>query len=304
MPITLTPVGPGNFIGPGLPLSAHSSYGGDLDNTTQWQVFFFSDSDRTKQLARYFTFDDVTTINFSPFPIQGADHQNFANWLSDGQTVYWDARLQVADTTVDESNGSATWSNTVGLYQLIQQINTTAGTGNFTTTDRANLTATQAQATAAATNTAEILGNVLTTVTTAAGDVVTGIGNLFKPFTLDVLTLQEVTSGETCDPVSVGDLEFFFGIVVRSTTIPTWYGIGGLDGRHYEPQLALLNVFRGTEMVSRIPIHTADYMLTPVPGQESSTQAQLVYLAVAPNLSLEVWWGNGVCGQVYLLRLP
>lgn len=304
MAITITPVGPGTFIGPGLPLTAHTDFGGTLDFTTLWQLFFFSDSDRTKQLAKYETSNDVATITAIPFPITGADHQNFANWLSDGQTVYWDARIDVEGDIVDESNGSATWSNTVGLYQLLQQIQTQAGTGQFTTTDRSNLATIQTNVNAALTNTADILGNVISTVTTATGTIETGIGNLFAPFTLDALTLQEVTSGETCETVTVGDLEFFFGIVVKCTTIPTSYGIGGLDFRHYEPQLALLNVFRGTELVARQPIHIADYMLTPVPGQNNSTEAQIVYLAVAPNLSLEVWWGNGVCGQVYLLRLP
>lgn len=304
MPITITPVGPGSFIGPGLPLTAHTDFGGTLDFTTLWQLFFFSDSDRTKQLAKYETSDDVATITAIPFPITGADHQNFANWLSDGQTVYWDARINVEGDIVDESNGSATWSNTVGLYQLIQQVQSGSVAGAFTTTDRSNLATIQTNVNAALTNTSDILGNVLTVVTTATGSITTGIGNLFQPFTLDALTLQEVTAGETCEAVGVGDLEFFFGIVVRCTTIPDSYGIGGYDGRHYEPSLALLNVFRGTEMVSRIPIHVADYMQTPVPGQNNSTEAQVVYLAVSPNLSLEVWWAPGVCGRVWLLKLP
>lgn len=300
----MTPVGPGNFVGPGLPVTVTSDFSGTLDPTTNWSVFFYSDSDRTKQMGKYTTFSDTLAITFTPFPIEGADHENDFNWLADGATVYWDARLDVEGTTVDESNGSEVWTNTVGLYMLLQDLRTVSSSGGLTTTDRTNISTAASQSTAAATDAADILGKVSTVVTTAAGTIVTGIGNIFTPVGMDALTLHEITSGETCDPVFASDLQFFFGIVVQCTTVPGSYGVGGLDGRHFDPQLALLNVFRGTEMVARHPIHVQDFMLTPVPGMASSDAAQIIYYAISPNLSLEVWWGPGVCGRVYLLLLP
>jgi hypothetical protein len=169
--------------------------------------------------------------------------------------------------------------------------------GGFTDQDRILLQTTESRST--------LLGELGTLVVqTASGPVTTTLSELFSRKALDTLTLEELTSGPTTDPVRASIGLWFYGVIVRVTEIPEDMVPKTPDEQWYFPDLAVLRIFRGVDLEFRRGIHTPTFM------QENPWQwgwgflNENPILGVPPETTVAVDWRAGVSGQVFLQRLP
>jgi len=297
MPITLNPVGGGGTtLGWGMTIVPHTTFLGPLPAGSFWLISFFSDSDRTEEvfhLSRPWTANDPPiqlTVHNSPL-IFGTGA------VADGGTVYWDVQLwQGGTTVVDESNGSLTWQTTSGIYPAILQSIPAAGTG---------LTSTQAdQLATAATASTDSLEALTIPITTPTGIQTPTLAQLLAMPTLDALTLEELTAGPTASFVSAELPNNAVGIIIRITSVPD--GRVGLtpDSGYYRPELGVANFFRGSDLVVRAGIHTVSRFIYPLPGAWPWWSSFLFGGTLPPDYSIQVWFAEGVLGQVFLTKLP
>lgn len=219
----------------------------------------------------------------------------------------YDGERTIIDVVWSSSTGAVistasftgfTWDSVAGLQtrqadilNRLQQMQVTPGI-------------TPAQTTTLINNTTDILSGITATITTASGDVQTSIAQILSGHTLDTLTLFEVTSGPTGDQVDSDFTDFFYGVIIRCTTIPDFYFPTTPDGAWYRLDLAVCTIYRGTDIEFREGIHTASWM-KPRPWQYgSSILNETTIFGVPPGLHIQVNWAPGVEGRVYLMRFP
>lgn len=120
----------------------------------------------------------------------------------------------------------------------------------------------------------------------------------------DALTLTELTSGPTGNPLVVQLNSVTFGVIVRLTTIPAGLVPQTPDNQYWVKTLAVVRVFRGNDLWIRAPIHTPTKI---VPFEK---EGLVVWVA---NATLTQWLLNirvlvdflpGVTGQVYQMHFP
>lgn len=223
------------------------------------------------------------------------------------QAQPYDGERTTLDVVWSSSTGSVkgtasftgfTWNSVAGLQtreadilNRLQQMQVTPGI-------------TPAQTTTLLDTTSNILDGITATITTATGAVTHSVGEILSGQTLDTLTLFEVTSGPTGDPVDSDFTDFFYGVIIRCTTIPDWLSPTTPDNQWYRPDLAVCTIIRGTDIEFREGIHTPTWM-KPRPWQYgSSILNETLLFGVPPALHITVNWALGVEGRVYLMRFP
>lgn len=298
MPITLTnPVPP--VLGPGLTLGGQSSLIGPIPIDWHWQIGI---GRRGEERPSYI----ITGPIASPL-----DHQffftiggNTAGWTTTPQGTIGlqtgadaSVTVELVDSvgTVHDSgtNTSYVWDSTTNLWTLVQQ----GQSGGFSSDDRALLTSTERHA--------QVLGEPTDlTWTTASGQVIATLAQIFSRSTLDRLTLTEVTSGPTCDPVRFNVDLWFHTVVVRVTTIGEDLVPKTPDENWYFPDLAVLRVFRGADLEYRRGIHTPTFMAEKPWQWGWWFDSRSPLYGVPPELTIAVDWRLGCCGQVFLMSLP
>jgi len=298
VPVTITaPISPGN-VGPGFSLDATSDFIGPLTNPSFWLVEITDSSDETDVLVSWYypatTTHIVKTIGFGSDntfqwnPAFGAHNQ--------GDTVRLSIQLlNNLGETVDSGSQTYPLDSITGM-PYVQEILAlqTPTEGTFTSTDRAAMTA----------GFTDIINGLTTTITTAAGEVQATLGALFSRSTLDALTLEELTSGPTGDPVRVTIDSFWYGVIVRLTTIASNLEPMTPDGDWYLPDLAVLRVRRGVDLEYRHGIHTSSWM-APSPWRYGLEVLNLLELgAVPPETEVMVDFRPGCEGQVFLMAWP
>lgn len=215
-----------------------------------------------------------------------------------GQTAYVTAELQnELQVPIDSGSRSDLTYDPVGqLWSQINQ-NTTTVQGGFTASDRQLLEASERRT--------QLLGEPTDLVIgTPSGPVPFTLGALFSRNLLDTLTLQEVTSGPTCEPVRFVYNDWYAGVVVRVTTIDPALTPRTPDQDWYFPDLAVLRVFRGQDLKFRRGIHTPTFMTDERWEWNWNIRNVVELLGGPPATTVAVDWRVGCCGQVFLLRFP
>lgn len=286
--------GTGLSWGPGLRFSGTTDIIGPIQIDSQWVIkvglnveatglcFQFTkrtNGEKSFLIEPWVTDTPIVLPNFTP---------------TAGQTVHIVTELQSPTGAVLESDAqTAIWDTTVGLPTVIgDQVQ-----GGFTATDR-----TQLQETHTAT---QLLGNPADLVVdTPSGLKTFTLAELFSRTTLDKLTLQEVTSGPTCEPVRASFSFFYYGVIVRVTTIDENLTPKTPDEQWYFPDLAVLRIFRGADLQYRRGIHTPTFLTEQAWEFGWNIRNVLDMLGVPPDNTLAVDWRAGCCGQVFLLKWP
>lgn len=120
----------------------------------------------------------------------------------------------------------------------------------------------------------------------------------------DSLTLTELTSGPTGQPLNVHLTSVTFGVIVRLVNIPDELVPQTPDNQYWSKTLATVRVFRGNDLWIRAPIHT--------PTRIVSFEKEGITIWVA-NATLTQWLLNirvlvdflpGVTGQVFQMHFP
>jgi len=298
MPITFVPNPNGGTLGTGLPLAWN--FGGEtIPDGAIWRVIIFGEggSAATWLEAQKAASSFPTSESYRPFlstDFSVTEHVSVP--VTNGQVAHATVSLVEAGVVILEGTTNGTWDAVSGLPLQIEARGSGTG-GGFTSQDRTDLQAIEVRS--------QVLGQPEELVLQqASGPVTTTLGKLFSRQLLDTLTLDELTSGPTFDPVRVQFAGWYYGVIVRVTTIAEDLVAKTPDLEWYFPDLAVLRIFRGADLEFRRGIHTPTFM------QEQPWQwgAQILntvdVLGVPPDLTIAVDWRAGCAGQVFLQRLP
>lgn len=217
-----------------------------------------------------------TVVQSDVYAFQGFDSVRVMVELRDG-----------AEAVLDSGAVTSIWATTDGLGRLV---GSTSVGGAFTESDRTLL---------------QTVANALqVTIGTATGDVTHSLAELFSRSTLDRLTLQEITSGPTSEPVRATVVGAFTGVIVRVTTIdPALIPITP-DAEWFRPDLAVLRVFRGTDLVYRRGIHTPTFFAPHPWHWNDPVFDSSLFFGVPPETGVYVDFRVNCAGQVFLAVLP
>jgi len=298
LPITISIPAPGGFVGPGIYTNFQSDFVGPLPADTHWNLKISTDPE-----GNFVVLSDQVDANLSRdlFGYHWLSSQTFLNVpLAQpvNQTdVHILAELETSTGVIDSGTKTVKWDPVTGVpWQLWERTNALAS-GGFTAADRAQLQTTELRT--------QVLGIPSDLVLEGpSGPIPTSLAKLFSRRTLDRMTLSEATAGPTCQPVRFTVGIWFFGIIVRVTTIPPELVPKTPDHEWYFPDLAVLRIFRGADCEYRRGIHTPTFM------QERPWQWGMPFLqdnalgAPPPDTTIAVDWRDGVCGQVFVQNLP
>jgi hypothetical protein len=121
---------------------------------------------------------------------------------------------------------------------------------------------------------------------------------------LDLLTLVELTNGPSSGPINAQLPSPIFGIIVRLTAVPLDIVLDTPDLDYSVKTLAVVRVFRGSDLWMRVPIHTTNKII-PLEGEGIVSAIATAFLQPwLLNMSIQVTFLEGVLGQVFVMRLP
>jgi hypothetical protein len=300
VPITITLPGPGSAFGPGSFINASTTHVFGDPGSAEWEIAI----KRSNELV--YTVFAIKQIDQLHWIWQGELGQGTYVRQPDQRDLKLDdpinMTLEVSDggVVVESANVDLTWNGEAFLGQQAYELALQAQTpvqGGFTAQDRAVLQTTSDRTT--------LLGEIGDLVVqTTSGPLSTTLAQIFSRQSFDRLTLDEVTDGPTCDPVRANLALWYTGVIVRVTTIAPDLVAKTPDASWYFPDLAVLRVFRGGDLIYRRGIHEPTFMVeNPWQfGWNFLNQTQI--LGVPPQTSIAVDWREGCCGQVFLQFLP
>lgn len=95
-----------------------------------------------------------------------------------------------------------------------------------------------------------------------------------------------------------------FGLIVRITEIPEGLQAQTPDGVYFVKTLAVVSIFRGSDLWMRVPIHTPTKMVPLFTDVVTAAVATLTAATWIANMSYQVAFGEGVAGEVVEMRFP
>lgn len=273
MPITITLPTPGNVIAPFGGFQAQSDFIGPLPSGTVWRVLVAPDLEPTHGTATLEMQLPATSVSLgAQFQPIGQDARNVWRSLeivADGTTAHVLVELvQPGEVVIDSGTASGPWQSTAAL----QLQPTTNSSGGFTDADRT---------VAAQTNFSS-----------------------FTEKTYDSLTLTELTSGPSGGPVNAVLDNPTFGVIVRLANVPAELQPQTPDGDYWVTTLAVVRIFRGADLMMRVPIHTSSKIVNLYTDFILAAVTQALATQWILNLSVQVTFHTGVTGQVFLQRFP
>ena len=299
MPITFTPASPAGVVSPGLPIQLQSDFIGPLPSGSFWTVDFYATETSELPFFHVLFFTQSNIIGTTPFVPESDKIQQTPtqDWPVDGSSIKIVGTLSDGNHIQDEDSTTITWSDTAGLGKQAY-VNALQGRGTGLTEGQAN------QLAAVDTRTQAVLGDDPPVITTPDGAETFTIPALLSGKTLDMLTTTEVSSGPGPGPFASSLENWFFGVIVRVTSLPEWLTPATPAQDWYYPDLAVLRVFRGTDVEERYGIHTVSFM-HPFHGLYAGVLLnETLLFPNPPDSSIEVEFLDGVEGQVFLLRFP
>lgn len=299
MPISIGPAPDLTTVGPGLPISIRSDFIGPFPSDAQWQISLNLEPDFVKPFLFY---SRPCTGNITSLTVLADDHwsETRQGWTPQNtRGLVLEARIRTATGVIDTGTTfNVPWDTTTGLgFQTRALAGQSSGQGGFTDQDRQQLQAIE-------TRTQTIGEPEQLVVQTPSGLQTRTIGQMLSRPTLDLLTLQEATSGPTGDPVRFSIKEYYFGVIVRVTTIAPDLVPKTPDAEWYFNDLAVLRVFRGADLQFRRGIHTPTFMTEHPWEWGLPILNQTDILGIPPDITIAVDWRSGCEGQVFLQRFP
>ena len=94
------------------------------------------------------------------------------------------------------------------------------------------------------------------------------------------------------------------GILVRIATIPPELISNTADHNYFTPGLAVISLFRGSDLWHRVPVHTSSKLYYWFDENLVTAAAILTLTQWMLNLSVQVAFRQGVTGEAFLLTLP
>lgn len=271
MPITIMPVD-GTVVSPGMPISLVSDFVGPVPLGTEFVTSWFRGPTHEIQFLEEHLATNLTHNAYQILGTQAGTSIFVGEAPAEGESVFARVQLvQPGQVPIDEGEATWTWSPTRSLGW---QINTKPSGG------QGGLTPSQAQQ--------------LSSIEDATVPVIS----------TDTLTLEEVTNGPQGGFVGAALPDFVFGVIIRLASIPPDVTPETPDGAYWFNTLAVLRVYRGSDLWLRVPIHTVSKI---VPFMEENVVTAVS--ATLPtqwllNMSIQVYFRPDVTGQVFLMHFP
>lgn len=274
MPITITLPPPGGVLAPWSRIGFSSSFIGPLPSGSAFVGQLYATPEPTLLSVAY-DFRVPTTVTQGHvtlgIPAQGEGFSIHTDAiLKEGADAHLTVELQQPGSVViDSGTITGTWQPTT---QILNQPRQTTGGGGLTSEQALQLSETHAS--------------------TALSQLV------------DNLTLVSIGTAPPGGFVGSALPDTVFGVIVRITEVPPELLPNTPDGDYWVPSLAVVRIFRGTDLWKRIPIHTS----TKIVGLLDESIVAAVAVATATlwllNMSVQVSFRAGVAGQVFLMRFP
>lgn len=281
-------------------MQLQSTFIGPFPADTQWHLAINLGNDFTKPFIEWTAPCTGPITTLTPFADARWVEQRNAWTPANGRVVVVEARIVQPGNVVVDSGTQSTipWDTTTGLTYQIKALGQGQIQGGFTDTDRQLLTTTEQRTT--------LLGEAgQLLVQTASGPLQTTIAQLLSRNSLDRLILEEMTSGPTCTPVRITLAPIAqFAIVIRCTSVPDDIIFKTPDQEWAFPDLAVLRIFRGQDLVYRRGIHEVTFE-TEAPWAWGTNVLDKNLLGIPPpQTQVFVDWRTGVCGQVFIRHMP
>lgn len=270
MPTIITLPPSGGPFGSGFVLSLHSDTIGPFLPPLEWNVTWTPDitHDTEGHLAAYST-DDPHNPIVKFFPEQGVvlPTTPHAAEGSDGTLL---ARLVQQGVEIERASIPVRASWQIGsLYQLGQR---TSSGGALTPAQSTQLEQTHA--------------------------------STYPTISMDALFLEEISSGPQGGVVAANLGAWIYGVIVRIATVPEDFRVDTADGDYWFRSLAVVRIYRGSDLWKRVPVHTSSKIVTFVDEGLTAAVATIVPIQWLLQISIQVSFAEGVTGQVFLMLAP
>jgi hypothetical protein len=127
----------------------------------------------------------------------------------------------------------------------------------------------------------------------------------FVDHLLDALTLDPMSPpGGAAGPFSRTLLTPTAGILVRMTSIAAGLLPDTPDGDYWLPSLAVIRLFRGSDLWKRIPVHTSSKLYYWLEENVVVGATQAVFSQWLLNMSVQVTIREGCLAEVFVLHYP
>lgn len=154
----------------------------------------------------------------------------------------------------------------------------------------------------------QVLDNITASVTTTiqgAAQLPFSVGEVLSSVLPQNFFEIQLSGGVTCERVDA-DISFqsYYGLKVRIAQVPDGIAFRTPDGSYSFPDLAVLTVWRGGDIVTRHGIHTLSHTVSPIPGQPFPWATLINIPLQAGDTRVTVDWLPGVCGELVAEYLP
>jgi hypothetical protein len=190
--------------------------------------------------------------------------------FQDGAQTHITVELHSPSAVLDSGTITAPWQSTAGEQILPSQIQ--AQGGGLTDVQATELTQTHA--------------------------------STFTDQLLDNLTLIPLTSGPVPGPINTFLTDTTFGVIVRLATVPDNLVPQTPDGDYWVKTLAVVRLFRSSDLWKRWPIHTSSKLISFASEDVIAAVTALTATQWLLNMSMQVTFLPGVTGEVFLMRFP
>ena len=275
MPITITPPPPGLSVGPFVALKVSSDFIGPLPTGSFWHVFLGYGVELNPLQTILEVRAPTATPQSSVFLGKSSANSSVVSFndraFKDGDQVLVTVLLESPTTVTDSGAITLPWQADIGQLQLPDQIQETTG-GGLTEEQALELSETHA--------------------------------STFPDQLVDNLTLIALTTGPSPGPINANLLDTTFGVIVRIATVPPDLLPQTPDGDYWVKTLAVVRIYRGSDMWKRYPIHTSSHLISFLDDSVVASVTAVTATQWLLNMTLQTTFLEGVTGEVFLMRFP
>lgn len=124
----------------------------------------------------------------------------------------------------------------------------------------------------------------------------------FPSISMDALTLTEISQGPQGGVVASQLLTWIMGVIVRIAEVPPEFRVNTADGDYWSKSLAVVRIYRGSDLWKRVPVHTSSKIITFIDEGLTSAVAAVLPIQWLLQISVQVSFAEGVTGQVFLMH--
>lgn len=274
MPITITPTQPGAFLTPGGGIQAQTDFIGPLPAGTTWDVHLLAASPSEQEIWTTTIVSQQHVVQTTLLTSRGDIAATSGFYVpAQAEQTRLEVNLRTPSGVIDTGIITAPWDATRGLGIQSQEQRSTSTSGGLTPDQAVQLQETHES--------------------TALNQLV------------DALTLQNLTpAGPSNGPINSFLPEPIFGVIVRIANVPPDLVADTPDGDYWFPTLAVVRIFRGSDLWMRVPIHTSSKIVPLLnEGVVAAVSTAIANISIL-NLSLQVTFRAGVTGTVFLMNFP